>query len=32
MADDVMAAVYGNLLLRLVNLLWPALLAARPMP
>ncbi len=32
MADDIMAAVYGNLLLRLVKLLWPALLAARPAP
>jgi phosphatidylglycerophosphatase A len=26
MMDDIMAAIYGNLLLRLVTLLWPALL------
>lgn len=32
MADDIMAAIYGNLLLRLVMLLWPALLAARATP
>ncbi len=27
MMDDIMAAIYGNLLLRLVMLLWPTLLA-----
>jgi phosphatidylglycerophosphatase A len=30
MMDDIMAAIYGNLLLRGVMLLWPTLLASHP--
>jgi phosphatidylglycerophosphatase A len=32
MMDDIMAAIYGNVLLRLVTMLWPALLASHPAP
>jgi phosphatidylglycerophosphatase A len=30
MMDDIMAAIYGNLFLRLLMLLWPTLLAPHP--